>query len=253
MGQALILFTQFFTRISIPIAIPDATNKFKQNIQYLTFFGLLVGCVEAVIFWGFTLIFPLWFAWILYWITDGLMTGGFHLDALADTADGLYSSRAPEKMHAIMKDSRLGTMGSLGLLYFYLIVISCGIIIAPQLPLWQLVGLTAITTMMAKTGITVLFYKMVYSGSGPGLSSVWVGVTTWRIVTAQLFSVIVIGAVLRWPGLIAYLVVLVLAYFYRRFHIHLLHGFTGDTIGAYGDLSQVIFLLVYTGLAGVML
>lgn len=181
------------------------------------------------------------------------MTGGFHLDALADTADGLYSSRAPEKMHAIMKDSRLGTMGSLGLLYFYLIVISCGIIIAPQLPLWQLVGLTAITTMMAKTGITVLFYKMVYSGSGPGLSSVWVGVTTWRIVAAQLFSVIVIGAVLRWPGLIAYLVVLVLAYFYRRFHIHLLHGFTGDTIGAYGDLSQVIFLLVYTGLAGVML
>lgn len=58
MGQALILFTQFFTRISIPIAISDATNKFKQNIQYLTFFGLLVGCVEAAIFWLFTLIFP---------------------------------------------------------------------------------------------------------------------------------------------------------------------------------------------------
>jgi adenosylcobinamide-GDP ribazoletransferase len=39
-----------------------------------------------------------------------LITGGLHLDGIADTADGLYGQRTPEKALAIMKDSRIGTM-----------------------------------------------------------------------------------------------------------------------------------------------
>lgn len=243
----MILYAQFFTRLSIPIEIKDATNKFKNNIQYFSLFGLLLGCVEALIFWGFASIFPLWFAWMIYWITDGLLTGGFHLDALADTADGLFSSRKPEKMKAIMHDSRLGTMGALGLMYFYMLVIGSGIVIVDQMPLWQLVGLTAIMTMVAKTGIALLFYKMVYNGD-TGLASIWVGVKTWRIVASQVLAIVVISAVLQWQGLVSYLAMIVFAYFYRRFHIHLLKGFSGDTIGAFGELSQVIFLLVYSGI-----
>ncbi len=200
----MILYAQFFTRISIPIEIKDATTKFKNNIQYFSLFGLLLGCIEALIFWGFASIFPLWFAWMIYWITDGLLTGGFHLDALADTADGLFSSRKPERMKEIMHDSRLGTMGALGLIYFYLIVIGSGIVICNQLPLWQLIGLTAVMTMMAKTGIALLFYKMVYNGDS-GLASIWVGVKTWRIVASQVLAIVVIGAVLQWPGLVGYL------------------------------------------------
>lgn len=251
MGQAMILFAQFFTRISIPIEIKDVTNKFKNNIQYFSLFGLLLGCIEALIFWGFASIFPLWFAWVIYWVTDGLLTGGFHLDALADTADGLFSARKPEKMKAIMHDSRLGTMGALGLVYFYLIVIGCGIVICNQLPLWQLVGLTAVMTMVAKTGIALLFYKMVYNGEN-GLASIWIGVKTWRIVVTQVVAVVVIGAVLQWQGLVSYLAIIVFGYFYRRYNIHLLKGLSGDTIGAFGDLSQVIFLLVYSGIIEVI-
>lgn len=251
MGKAMILYTQFFTRISIPIEIKNVTNKFKNNIQYFSLFGLLLGCLEALIFWGFASIFPLWFAWIIYWVTDGLLTGGFHLDALADTADGLFSSRKPEKMKDIMHDSRLGTMGALGLIYFYLIVIGSGIVICNQLPLWQLIGLTAVMTMVAKTGIGLLFYKMVYNGDN-GLASIWIGVKTWRVVVSQLVAIVVIGAVLQWPGLVGYLAIVVFGYFYRRFNIRLLKGFSGDTIGAFGELSQVIFLLVYSGIIEVI-
>jgi adenosylcobinamide-GDP ribazoletransferase len=39
------------------------------------------------------------------------VTGAFHLDGLADTADGLCSHRSKEQTLEIMKDSRIGAMG----------------------------------------------------------------------------------------------------------------------------------------------
>ena len=46
------------------------------------------------------------------------ITGGLHLDGLADTADGLFSSRPREKKLQIMRDSRIGAMGAIVLWVF---------------------------------------------------------------------------------------------------------------------------------------
>lgn len=246
----MILFTQFFTRITIPVEISDVANKFKTNIQYFSLFGLLLGLLEASIFWGLTFVFPVWFSWILYLVLDGIITGGFHLDALADTADGLFSSRTVKRIKEIMKDSRLGTMGSLALMYYYFIVIGTGYILSHTLPIWQMVSLAAITTMITKTGISLLFYKMNYAGNG--LASIWTGVSTWRIIVTQLFSILVITGVLRLTGLISYISVVIIVYLYRHHIVHLLGGLSGDTIGASGVISQMVFLLVYTALVRVI-
>lgn len=246
MLDSLILFGQFFTKLNIPIPIDDATNKFKTSIQYITLFGLLLGCIEGLIFWGFTYLFPLWFTWLLYWITDGLLTGGFHLDALADTADGFFSSRTSDKIFAIMKDSRLGTMGSLALLYYYGLVISLGIVISPYLNLTHMVLLTVCLTMLTKTGLSLLFYKMVYPGNKHGLSNIWLGIKTWRIVVAQIFSIVIVTLCFSWQGLVSYLLIPLVAFFYRRKVTKVLGGTPGDTLGAFASLSPLIFLFTLT-------
>lgn len=245
LGQALILFIQFFTRINVPMMIDDVEEKFRRNIQYLTVFGLLLGILEAVIFWLLQLMLPVWLAWGLFLVSDGLLTGGFHLDALADSADGLFSSRTPDKMHEIMKDSRIGTMGTLALLYYYGIMIGGGVALSQQVTPLQLAFIAAITTMLAKTGLSLLFYKMVYAGAPHGLASIWVKVKTWQIVVAQLFSLVVMALALGLSGILSYLAILVVAYGYRRRIIHILGGFSGDTIGAFAELAQVTFLLAY--------
>ena len=214
MLNSLILFSQFFTKLNIPIPIDDPTNKFKTSIQYITLFSFLLGCIEGVIFWGFTYLFPLWFAWILYWITDGLLTGGFHLDALADTADAL--------------------------------VIGLGIIISPYFNLLHMVLLTICLTMLTKTGLSLLFYKMVYPGNNHGLSDIWLGIKTWRIVIAQLFSIIVITICFSWQGLVSYIFIPLIAVLYRHKVIKVLGGTPGDTLGAFATLSPLIFLVVLT-------
>lgn len=246
MIDALILFGQFFTKLNIPVPINDATNKFKTSIQYITLFSFLLGCIEGLIFWGFAYIFPLWFAWLLYWVTDGLLTGGFHLDALADTADGFFSSRTTDKIFAIMKDSRLGTMGSLALLYYYLLVIGLGVIIIPFLNLFHMVLLTVCLTMLTKTGLSLLFYKMVYPGNKKGLSNIWLGIKPWRIVVAQIFSIIVITICFSWQGLVSYAMIPLIAIFYRRKVTRILGGTPGDTLGAFASLSPLIFLFTLT-------
>lgn len=246
MLDSLILFGQFFTKLNIPIPVDDATNKVKTSIQYITLFSFLLGCIEGIVFWGFTYLFPIWFAWILYWITDGLLTGGFHLDALADTADGFFSSRTSDKIYAIMKDSRLGTMGSLALLYYYGLVIGLGIIISSYFDLFHMILLTVCLTMLTKTGLSLLFYKMVYPENKHGLSNIWLGISTWRIIVAQIFSIIIIGLCFSWQGLISYLAIPIIAIFYRRKVTKVLGGTPGDTLGAFASLSPLIFLFVLT-------
>ena len=45
------------------------------------------------------------------------LTGAFHVDGLADTADAIYSARARERMLEIMRDSRLGTNGAMAVVF----------------------------------------------------------------------------------------------------------------------------------------
>lgn len=245
MIHGLILYAQFFTRLPIPVEIKNPGAKFRDNIQYFTFFGLLLGIVEAGLFLGYTYLFPKWFAWLLLWITDGMITGGFHLDALADTADGVMSARTPDKMFKIMKDSRLGTMGTLALIYFYAIIFGLGGVLAGRFDRFQLAGFVVISIMMAKTGISLLFYKMVYAGDAPGLATIWQGIKTWRIVVSQIVSMLLIILLLGYQGLLSYLMVVIIAIGYRRYMLKLLGGFSGDTLGGFAEIAQVGFLLMY--------
>lgn len=182
-------------------------------------------------------------------IGDGIITGGFHLDALADSADGIFSSRTVDKMLTIMKDSRLGTMGTLALLYFYAIMIGLGVCLSNAgFSISKMSLLAAVVVMYAKTGISFNFYKMKYAGKGGGLASIWEGISTWRIVFDQIFAMVVTFLLLGISGLISYVAVFIVAVLYRRYIYGLFSGMTGDTVGCFAEISQVVFLLVYVGI-----
>ncbi len=83
----------------------------QRMIPYFPIVGIALGVLVAlfdyvaVSFWGQTV------ASLLDVIFLALLTGAFHIDGLGDAADGLLGQRPKEKILAIMKDSRLGTMG----------------------------------------------------------------------------------------------------------------------------------------------
>ena len=85
-------------------------------IPYFPMVGIALGVLVAffdyiaVSLWGKTV------ASLLDVVFLVILTGAFHIDGLGDAADGLLGQRPKEKALAIMKDSRLGTMGLVAIL-----------------------------------------------------------------------------------------------------------------------------------------
>jgi len=78
--------------------------------------GLVLAAVDAVT----VRVFPPLLAALLTVTTWKLLTGGLHLDGLADCLDGL-AGRDPAERRAIMRDSHIGAFGAIGLIFFLML------------------------------------------------------------------------------------------------------------------------------------
>lgn len=113
--RGLVVALQFLTRLPTP-ALPDFQPQWiARAVPFFPVIGWLVGALAGACFWGVSLVLPGWPAAIAALAAGLLVTGGFHEDGLADTADGLGGGLSPERRLAIMKDSRLGSYGALAL------------------------------------------------------------------------------------------------------------------------------------------
>ncbi|SFF64097.1 cobalamin-5'-phosphate synthase [Planifilum fulgidum] len=101
----------FLTRIPVPLRF-DARDRTKSTAYY-PLVGLLIGGVIAAFDGLIAVHFPPLVRAVLVTACWVFITGGLHLDGLMDVFDGLGSHREPERMLAIMKDSRVGAMGVL--------------------------------------------------------------------------------------------------------------------------------------------
>lgn len=88
----------------------------RAALPFFPLVGLLIGAVLM----GIHTLSGLWWPGPVVALLDfvglAVLTGGLHLDGLADTADGLYGQRTPEQSMAIMKDSRIGAMGTISVI-----------------------------------------------------------------------------------------------------------------------------------------
>lgn len=84
----------------------------RNSLPYYPICGLLIGIILMAVHLITRLFWPVQVVALLDVIALALITGALHLDGLADSADGLYGQRDSKQALAIMKDSRIGPMGS---------------------------------------------------------------------------------------------------------------------------------------------
>lgn len=236
MIKSLIIYTQFFSRIRINRSIDIV--YLRKGVPFLSLFGLLLGLLSASFYLGMTLVFPTSVAWLLTLFFEVLLTGGFHLDALADMADGLFSSRSKEQMLTIMKDSRIGSNGVLALIFYYGLMVA----IFPHLPepTWFLV---ASLSMIGKAGLSLQLYQMNYARKDGGTGQFFKGTKTSHIVIGQLLPLLLLYLFFQGRGLLSYALVVLGSVVYRRFVYSKIGGHTGDTLGAFVEISHLLFLI----------
>jgi adenosylcobinamide-GDP ribazoletransferase len=231
---------QYFTRLPMPSWVGHSAAHLQGTARYFSLVGVLVGGLGALTLWASGLIFPTPLPVILSTAATIFLTGAFHEDGLADTFDGLGGGATRERALEIMKDPRIGTFGVAALVLTLAIKVAALNALPLAFVVFVLIGGHAFSRACA---ISLLFVSN-YVGNAEQSRA---GVVAHRMSSGELTIVAAIGvAPLFWcgvhalAGVIGALLVLfpLACWFIRR-----LGGFTGDTLGAAQQLTEIAFYL----------
>jgi adenosylcobinamide-GDP ribazoletransferase len=109
--------TQFLTRM--PVRVRFEPGDLQRAAGAFPLIGVLVAAVGIAVRWGLQAHLGALLATLAALTAMVLVTGAFHEDGLADAADGLWGGRTPDERLRIMRDSRLGTYGTLALVLLF--------------------------------------------------------------------------------------------------------------------------------------
>lgn len=256
-SRLVLIAIQFLTRIPVPSFNHYDPQWLHQSSRYFPAVGLLIGLLCAGVFWLGSLLFTPLVAAVISTAFGIKLTGAFHEDGLADSCDGLGGGLTRERTLEIMKDSRLGTYGVLGLLSALLLKISLLAAMPLSVAIVALIiGHTA-SRLFCISLLTLLPYggEIEHAKAKPmaqqltplqGLYS-----SGWLILAMILVALISPNTVQQiglWKWLLALMLPLVATDYMRRLLRRRLNGYTGDGLGATQQLSEIA---IYIGLAAV--
>jgi len=179
-----------------------------------------------------------------------LLTGAFHEDGLADTCDGLGGGRDRAHALAIMKDSRIGSYGAVALVIVLGLKAAATAAWSAHAP-GAALAVVAWAHMASRLVPVWLMHVLPYAGDAEHAKAkplaTSIGPGAFLVAAATVLAGAALGGALR-PGLVpalggAALAAAVFALLARAFLRARLGGFTGDTLGAAQQLSELVLLL----------
>ena len=231
---------QFLTRVPTP-SLPDfQPDWITRAARYYSLVGILVGaaCAGVLLAAG-----QLWSGALpaLLAVAAGvLITGGFHEDGLADTADGLGGGQTPPRRLEIMKDSRIGTYG----------VLALGLTLAIKVAALAALPLTtAALALVAAHGagrvaavVVMLLQRHVSDRADAKYKPAPEGVKRFELLITALLGLWPL-ALLGLPGLVGAGVGAILAALLALTARRLIGGYTGDVLGGVEQACELGVLL----------
>ncbi|OTA14904.1 cobalamin synthase [Xenorhabdus vietnamensis] len=237
---------QFMTRLPIPEKWAEGIDfrHYWRGVPYFPLVGLIIGCLAGLLSLAVSQSGGgMYIGAIGYVLALAFLTGGLHLDGLADSCDGLFSARQREKMLEIMLDSRLGTYGGVGLI-FCIVTKILAVVELSYHPPFYLFALLVCAPIVGRTAVVLLMYKQPYARESEGMGSSYIGKITPSATALTLLGgaalVMVLG---NWKALLAMMVSLLVIYGLALYFNYRLGGQTGDTLGASIEVGEVTFLL----------
>jgi adenosylcobinamide-GDP ribazoletransferase len=108
---------QFLTRV--PVRVRFEPGDLRRAAGAFPVVGVFVAAIGVGVRWALQAPLGAPLATVAALAAAVLVTGAFHEDGLADTADGLWGGRTPDERLRIMRDSRLGTYGTVALVLLF--------------------------------------------------------------------------------------------------------------------------------------
>ena len=212
-----------------------------RSMAFFPAVGLLIGLLLVVAYFLLSLLFS---KSLVLWLTLGclaFLTRCLHLDGFADTIDGFAAGGSKEKILEVMRDSRIGAFGVVGLIL---------LIGGKYLALDQLAGpsfpqILILMTVMGRNSMVWVCYRSPYARSGGGLAKPFAENLTAREMIVSSASALGIGLLLwELKGGLVFLGIGLFSLVFRLFFLKKLNGVTGDILGAANELSELLCLLL---------
>jgi adenosylcobinamide-GDP ribazoletransferase len=238
-----IFFTalMFFTRIPCPKWVDHSPEYLNKSSKYFPVVGIIVGSISALVYWLFQLIFPADIALIFSMIASILTTGAFHEDGFADVCDGFGGGWTKEKILLIMKDSRLGTFGVVGIGLVLLLKWSS----LKYFPVNTLVIILISGHAISRLNAVSLIYTDQYARDDDTSKSkpLATKMSTGELIFAVIFGLAPLALFANINVLLALLPLLLLRWYFSGYFKKWIGGYTGDCLGALQQISEVVFYL----------
>ena len=238
--KRLIAAFQFLTVCPFVSRVACDERDIGRSTPWFPVVGLLIGAAVALLDRGMSALFPPLLSSVIAVVAFIAASGGLHADGLADTADGFLSSRSRERMLEIMRDSRTGAMGVLGIVCIFSLKVAA-LVSVPASLRWQTVLLMPLA---GRCSMVVQMALLPYARSG-GLCSLFVQNARRGDVVLALMILAAVswltGGLFGLCAAAASIAAIVLFSLWCRSKIG---GFTGDTLGAGCEWVELIPALV---------
>jgi adenosylcobinamide-GDP ribazoletransferase len=240
----------FLTRIPVGGG-PYTDQHWQSSTGHFPLVGAVLGAILAALAAALLPHLGAWPTALLVLATSMMLTGAFHEDGLADTADALGGAFDREKLFTILKDSRVGTYGAAAL------VISLGLRASLLVELGAAMPLALLLSQcVARLPPIALMQQLPYVTSAnpeeaAASKSRLVARATWRelavasawtallVAAVWLAGAVDLGRVLAMGAALAGTTAVLGMRFRRR-----AGGITGDFLGATEQVSECVVLLV---------
>jgi adenosylcobinamide-GDP ribazoletransferase len=243
----------YYTRIPCPRWVNHQESYLHQATRYFPLIGWIVGLLAAMIFLTGNYLFGASLGIILSMAGSMLLTGAFHEDGFADACDGFGGGWTKERILEIMKDSRVGTYGVVGLIlilsikFFSLHQLVNSNHIQPFVLLLLFITAHSLSRFMASTFIFTHQYVRLTEDSKAKPVAQAVGKP--NLVFGAAWASIPLLALVFFahkPSLIVVLLPLYLIKLYLgRYFNKWIGGYTGDCLGATQQVCEVIIYLAF--------
>jgi len=236
--RSFLLALQFLTIIPVKIRHLNE-QKLSESIIYFPIVGLLLGLIlllaNKLLFF---LNFESFFINIILVILLLILTGGLHLDGLADTFDAFLSRKDKDEKLKIMRDSHIGVMGVLSLICIILLKI------AFLSSINMSVKTIALLLMCTLSRWTLVLSMILFPyARQEGKAKVFIqGINLKIFFLATIITLCSVALVWQLKGLLVFLTTAISAYIMGKFIKRKIDGITGDTLGAINELIEIFVL-----------
>ncbi len=242
--RLLLIAVQFLTILPVPSPRTCTSADLGRSTVWFPLVGLAIGGLLALADQLFGLLFPRLLTDALLVLLATLITGALHLDGLADVCDGLAARGDKERFLAVMKDSRVGAVGVVGLVLGLLLKYTALL----SLTIYQKTAGLLLFPMVARY-CQVLILAHATAARNDGLGACFLngcGTTQRSLATATVIPLCwLIGGI---SGLITLATAIPLALGVRIYFSRRLGGISGDIVGFGSELAELAALLTIIGL-----